>query len=341
MFGFIRRMIINNSLEKKSNALKARYNNFENELYAVVDAVVKETTRDNTVKLNAMIENLNSKLKDEQDFLQDISQPMKEYIKLSFEVNLFYEQRKLVYTRMNEISNRILFLNSDIDNIKLEIEELKESVAKLMVEADIQSFMELLELNNIEIDKDVNLVSIIQEHIDKSILYDEKTALSKLKSLIRERLKIEKDIRFFEWAIEQKNKKIKSNEYEIRRCIKISKNINEYKINLNNKIDEIEAIKLKLAKSIHDRINRFSPQLISVYSQLQSIYDIEESNRSDDDWTSIKVLLSEKNMLLYNHFEHILPIRWNAIYETLQQYNLKLITKPKELPDKQGIKNES
>jgi hypothetical protein len=48
-------------------------------------------------------------------------------------------------------------------------------------------------------------------------------------------------------------------------------------------------------------------------------------------------LLNKSN----DHFEHIRPIRWNAIYETLQQYKLVLITKPKELPDKQGISNES
>ena len=194
VFGIIRRVILNNLLESKANALKVRYENFENELRAEVGTVVEKITRENTKKLNELAEHLNLKLAEDQEFIQGITQPVKEYIDLSFKVNLIYGKRKHIYTKKNEISSRIQFLELGIDQTKQEIEELKSSRIKLLSTADLKLYRYLMENNGFEFDKDSSFLEQIKQKIDTSSINDEIKALKKMEKNVRERMHIKKDI---------------------------------------------------------------------------------------------------------------------------------------------------
>ena len=350
MFGFIRRAVLNSFLEEKSNALKAEYDNLEEELYHEIEMLTCENTR----KINVLIGNLNSRLENEQKFLQCISIPLKEYIKLSFEVNLIYEQRNLLFTGRTEIISKKQFLKTDIEQTKLEIEELKTSKAKLLSITDIRPYIELLKCNNICFDTNKNIIEEINELINnKNTLPDERKALLRLEDLIREKMFIRKDINFIDWAIGQKNKKIETNITEKRicdeTCIRINGKINA----LNTRINDLENNKFEIAASINDKIHAKNPDLISTMekldkarSKLKKIYDIDEDDRSDDDWEKIRTLMGKKqrrinkiNKLYLEHRE-LIQYKWRAVCDVLNQYNLKFIVRRKGLNNKQGAVNE-
>jgi hypothetical protein len=369
MFGIIRRALLNNLLESKANALKARYANFENELRAEVGTVVEKTTRENTKKLNELVENLNLKLEGDIEFFQGISQPLREFIDLSFKVNLTYEKRKLVNTKKNEISSKIQFLTSDTSQTKKEINELKETRTKLLSTAYLRTYRDLIDCNGITFDNDSNFIEKIKHKINTSVFDDEKQALKKLEDIVRERIYIKKDIVYLEWAIKQKMKHIISNRNEKNMCFDLIKIIKDIIDNINNQINEIEDERLETVDSMKEIIRRQPKKMISalkglktkqesffseinqIKQQLDDIYSTDESSRSDSDWNRIKVLNNEKAVLKEgynskkkkkkikklnnNHYEQV-KRRWAIFYEILRQYDIKYLPKPKESPDIKG-----
>jgi hypothetical protein len=366
MFGFIRRAILNNLLENKANALKARYDNFENEMREEVGTIVEKTTRENTKKIKSLVNDLNLKLEGDQEFFREVENPLKEYIRLSFEVNLVYERLKLFKSKKKEVLSRVNFLKLDSDQTYKEIEELEAIRTKLLSIADIQQYFSLLKYNGIKLEGTNNLeyLSQIKQIInDKNTLEDERFALKKLEKIIRERLFINKDIRFLEWAIKEKNKHIIINKIERKKCFTIVDIIKNIINNILNNINEIEDNRFRIASDIKEIIklkpkrmvkqwnklisdkDAFFTEINELNSQLSNIYSIDESNRTDNDWDRMKSLLRDKtdlkensnvdsinieiNKLRENHREQV-ERRWKIIHELLQKYELKLLTKPKE-----------
>jgi len=346
MLSFIIRPILSNRLKKESNALKAEYDNLKDELYLYGERL----TRENTRNVNDLIGNLNSKLVSDQEFLYDISQPLKEFIRLSFDINIFYKQIKLAYARKNELSGRQQFLNSDIQQTKLEIEELKNSRAKLLSASDMHFYIELLKYNKC-INTNKNIMEEIKELIkNKNTLPDEKRALLRLENLIREKMSIREDIKKVDWLIEQKIKKIEINISEIMKCSEIKNFIYDFIGILHKKIDEVEEKKRNIFELIKKRIYNKSQKLIPSYLilnevklQLNRIYGIDENDRSDDEWDKIKTLMFKKTSLINSInilYQEQIQYRWQVLHETLQQYGLRFSVKRKEIPDRQGANNE-
>jgi hypothetical protein len=356
MFGFIRRLILDSSLESRAEVLKSRYANFQSELETEVQTIVERTQKENEKNLEILINDLNVRLLADQEFLNNVTSPLKKYIKASFDSNLLSQKINFYYTQKEKISNEINFLKQRIAKTNEEIKDLIETRHNLLKSLNINEYIDLLSYNGILFDGTRNLVTQVAEKIDTAS-GTEKRALINIYNILKEKQALRKDIKFIEWVVEQKKnhknelfaaKKVCFDVFnEIKRLIdNIQNDINIFRDSLFECRNDIRKIVFNIPNiqvQIDDckaKKDYFYDRIKSINSDLSEIYNTDEEDRSDSDWDQLKSLLGQKNNLKANinideinaeqrslslKSGEIREHRKNIIDQKLSQYNVKPI----------------
>lgn len=202
ILGTISRCFINNSLTKKSDGLKARCETFEAELKTEVNAVIEETNAKNTANLNELMYKLNAQLQDDREFMNAVTNPLTQYIWLTFSAELLYKKQELLYAQWQRISSQIDFLNDEMQLENEQLEELSASRRQIMSYSDTRAYKDLL-LYSGAVNEDGHIYEQLEEQADDTKNDAEKRAIRRTMGILKDAHSLQKDLSLLDWAIEQ------------------------------------------------------------------------------------------------------------------------------------------
>lgn len=223
------RLLINKSLRKEAEGLRARVDAYQIEYDRHVEECQEELKRVETESQEKIIQfrdSLVEELQGEKSFLESVTQDITSYADVYFHRNCLYQMRDIKRKQIEILKEDNDFLSSQMALIGKEIDYLRDRQTELTSFTDVKDIIRLTSLSGYEISFDEgndakDLLDIVSQAISncKSDQETEKFALVRLKGIIQERSEYLPTIKYIAWVIQQKiqfSKQLSDKRSEVR-----------------------------------------------------------------------------------------------------------------------------
>ena len=249
------RLLINKSLRKEAEGLRARIDAYQIEYDRRVEKCqeeLKQVEAERQDKLIQFKESLKQELQGEKRILDSVAQDITTYADSYLQRNCLFRMRDVKRKQIEILQEDNAFLSGQMVLIGREIEMLRERQNELTSFTNVEDIIRLTSLSGYEISFDESddakdLLDKVSRAISncESNQYIEKFALIRLKGIIQERSEYLPTIKYIAWVIQQKiqfskrlsekRNVVRNSQENIRQEIKqIEENINSLNETLEN-----------------------------------------------------------------------------------------------------------
>lgn len=208
------RLLINKSLRKEAEGLRARVDAYQIEYDRRVEECQEELKRVEEERQEKLLQFRNSlveELQREQSFLESVAQDITSYADAYLHRNCMFQMRDIKRTQIDVLQEDNDFLSDQMALIGREIDYLRESQIELTAFTEVKDIIQLTSLSGYEIgfddgDDAKDLLDKVSQAISncKSGQDTERFALVRLKGIIQERSEYLPTIKYIAWVIQQK-----------------------------------------------------------------------------------------------------------------------------------------
>ena len=208
------RLLINKSLRKEAEGLRARVDAYQIEYDRRVEECQEELKRVEAERQEKILQFRNllvEELQGEQSFLESVAQDITSYANEYFHRNCLYQVHGIKRTQIDILREDNDFLSDQMALIGREIDYLRERQNELTAFTDVKDIIQLTSLSGYEIifderDDAKDLLDKVSQAIAncESGQDTERFALVRLKEIIQERSEYLPTIKYIAWVIQQK-----------------------------------------------------------------------------------------------------------------------------------------
>lgn len=255
------RLLINKSLRKEAEGLRARVDAYQIEYDRRVEECQEELKRveaERQEKLLQFRDSLEEELQGERSFLASVAQDISSYADTYLHRKCLFKMRDIKRKQIEILQDDNDFLSDQMVLIGREIDYLRERQNELTSFTDVRDIIQLTSLSGYEIsfneeDDAKDLLEKVSQAIStcESGQDTERFALVRLKGIIQERSEYLPTIEYIAWVIQQK--------------IQFSKQLTDKRSVVR---DAQEAVRQEL-KQIEDAINSTSEKLEDIAKQIR------------------------------------------------------------------------
>lgn len=208
------RLLLNKSLRKEAEGLRARIDAYQIEYERRVEECKEELKRveeERQEKLLLFRDSLGKELQREQSILESVAQDITSYADEYLHRNCLYQMRDIKRTQIDILQEDNDFLSNQMALISREIDYLRERQNELTAFTDVKDIIQLTSLSGYEIgfddgDDAKDLLDKVSQAISNCEPGQdtERFALVRLKEIIQERSEYLPTIKYIAWVIQQK-----------------------------------------------------------------------------------------------------------------------------------------
>lgn len=208
------RLLINKSLRKEAEDLRARVDAYQIEYDRRVEECQEELKRveeEHQEKILQFRDSLVEELQGERSFLESVAKDITSYADAYLHRDCLYQMRDIKRTQIEILQEDNDFLSEQMALIGREIDYLRERQNELTAFTDVKDIIQLTSLSGYEISFDEgddakDLLDRVSQAISncKSGQDTERFALVRLKGIIQERSEYLPTIKYLAWVIQQK-----------------------------------------------------------------------------------------------------------------------------------------
>lgn len=208
------RLLLNKSLRKEAEGLRARIDAYQIEYERRVEECKEELKRveeERQEKLLLFRDSLGKELQREQSILEFVAQDITSYADEYLHRNCLYQMRDIKRTQIDILQEDNDFLSDQMALISREIDYLRERQNELTAFTDVKDIIQLTSLSGYEIgfddgDDAKDLLDKVSQAISNCEPGQdtERFALVRLKGIIQERSEYLPTIKYIAWVIQQK-----------------------------------------------------------------------------------------------------------------------------------------
>lgn len=211
---YFHRRAMNESLQKESKRLKQdikqakkRYDN------ALVQCNLEINDRNKQYKeqLLGIQQDLNDKLNDDINFLNEITNYIIEYAGYKLSCDLQWKKKVQVNANIKLHNETMAFYKKKIECLNQEISQLEQRKLILEKKMDISDLVQMLKNNGMELSDDETPKSVLDKLRPLSDGREESMAFQKLRSILEEKSEFGDEIQNINWAIRQYKKDNREN----------------------------------------------------------------------------------------------------------------------------------
>ena len=250
------RLLINKSLRKEAEGLRARVDAYQIEYDRRVEECQEELKRVEEERQEKILQFRNSlveELQGEQNFLESVAQDITSYVDEYFHRNCLYQVRDIKRTQIDILREDNDFLSDQVALIGREIDYLRERQNELTSFTDVKDIIRLTSLSGHEIsftegDDAKDLLDKVSQAISdcESGQDTERFALVRLKGIIQERSEYLPTIKYIAWVIQQKiqfSKQLSDKRSGVRDSqAAVRQEVKQIEDNINSTSEKLEAI---------------------------------------------------------------------------------------------------
>ena len=250
------RLLINKSLRKEAEGLRARVDAYQIEYDRRVEECQEELKRVEEERQEKILQFRNSlveELQGEQSFLESVAQDITSYADEYFHRNCLYQVRDIKRTQIDILREDNDFLSDQMALIGREIDHLRERQNELTAFTDVKDIIQLTSLSGYEIifdegDDAKDLLDKVSQAIAncESGQDTERFALVRLKGIIQERSEYLPTIKYIAWVIQQKiqfSKQLSDKRSDVREAQEaIQQEIKQIEDNIGSITETLEKI---------------------------------------------------------------------------------------------------
>lgn len=255
------RLLINKSLRKEAEGLRARIDAYQIEYDRRVEECQEEIKRveaECQEKLLQFRDSLVEELQGEKSFLESVAQDITSYADAYLHRNCLFQMRDIKRKQLEILQEDNDFLSGQMALIGREIDFLRERQNELTSFTDVKDIIRLTSLSGHEIsftegDDAKDLLDKVSQAISdcESGQDTERFALVRLKGIIQERSEYLPTIKYIAWVIQQK--------------IQFSKQLSDKR----NGVRDSQAAVRQEVKQIEDNINSTSEKLEAIAKRIR------------------------------------------------------------------------
>lgn len=250
------RLLINKSLRKEAEGLRARVDAYQIEYDRRVEECQEELKRveaERQEKLLRFRDSLEEELQGERSFLESVAQDITSYANAYLHRNCLFKMRDIKRKQIDILQEDNGFLSNQMILIGKEIDYLRERQNELTSFTDVKDIIRLTSLSGYEINFDEG--DDAKDLLDKVSLAIsdcesgqdiERFALVRLKGIIQERSEYLPTIKYINWVIQQKiqfSKQLSDKRCGVRDTLVIVRQeIKRMEDNINSTSEKLEAI---------------------------------------------------------------------------------------------------
>ena len=208
------RLLINKSLRKTAEDLRARLDDYQIEYDRRLEECIEELKRvegeyqEKCIKFNNSLE---EKLQKERSILESVAQDITSYVKKYLHRNCLFQMRDIKRKQIEILKEDNSFLNSQMTLISREVDYFREIQNELTSFTDVKDIISLISLSGYGINfaENDNAKDLLDK-VSRAIINcgcdqnAEKFALIRLKGIIQERSEYLMAIKYIAWVIQQK-----------------------------------------------------------------------------------------------------------------------------------------
>ena len=250
------RLLINKSLRKEAEGLRARVDAYQIEYDRRVEECQEELKRVETENQERIIQfrdSLVEELQGEKSFLESVAQDITAYADAYLHRNCMYQMRDIKRKQIEILKEDNDFLTSQMALIGKEIDYLRDRQTELTSFTDVKDIIRLTSLSGYEISFDEgndakDLLDKVSQAISncESDQETEKFALVRLKGIIQERSEYLPTIKYIAWVIQQKiqfSKQLSDKRSDVRNAQEaVRQEIVQIEDNIGSLTETLEAI---------------------------------------------------------------------------------------------------
>ena len=254
------RLLINKSLRKEAEGLRARVDAYQIEYDRRVEQCQEELKRvesERQEKLLQFRDSLEEELQGERSFLESVAQDITSYADAYLHRNCLFQMRDIKKKQIEILQEDNDFLSSQMNQIGREIDYLSERQNELTSFTDVRDIIQLTSLSGYEIsfgeeDDAKDLLDKVSRAISncESGQYIERFALVRLKGIIQERSEYLPTIKYIAWVIQQKiqfSKQLSAKRSGLRDAqVAVRQEIKQIDNNINTTSKKLEVIAKKI-----------------------------------------------------------------------------------------------
>ena len=203
------RFFINRNLNKESEKLTNKINEYETELDSIKIEI--EAFRNKKEKeYQEIVGRLNKELQKKINQHEDLKKNLSKYVELCLKEQILWQNKRILELEKTKQRDYSAFLTKLIQQIAKDIELLEQRKIILNLKVDISSILRLASLSGCEIKFPTDNINDILETIQKEISnlnqddWVRKTTLLRLKRVVQEHMESQKMIQYIDWVIQQK-----------------------------------------------------------------------------------------------------------------------------------------
>jgi putative surface protein len=203
------RFFINRNLNKESEKLTNKINEYETELDSIKIEI--EAFRNKKEKeYQEIVGHLNKELQKKINQHEDLKKNLSKYVELCLKEQILWQNKRILELEKTKQRDYSAFLTKLIQQIAKDIELLEQRKIILNLKVDISSILRLASLSGCEIKFPTDNINDILETIQKEISnlnqddWVRKTTLLRLKRVVQEHMESQKMIQYIDWVIQQK-----------------------------------------------------------------------------------------------------------------------------------------
>jgi len=250
------RLLINKSLRKEAEGLRARIDAYQIEYDRRVEECQEEIKRveaERQEKLLQFRDSLVEELQGEKSFLESVAQDITSYADAYLHRNCLFQMRDIKRKQLEILQEDNDFLSGQMAIIGREIDFLRERQNELTSFTDVKDIIRLTSLSGYEIsftegDDAKDLLDKVSQAISdcESGQDTERFALVRLKGIIQERSEYLPTIKYIAWVIQQKiqfSKQLSDKRSGVRDSqAAVRQEVKQIEDNINSTSEKLEAI---------------------------------------------------------------------------------------------------
>ena len=250
------RLLINKSLRKEAEGLRARIDAYQIEYDRRVEECQEEIKRveeERQEKLLQFRDSLVEELQGEKSFLESVAQDITSYADAYLHRNSLFQMRDIKRKQLEILQEDNDFLSGQMALIGREIDFLRERQNELTSFTDVKDIIRLTSLSGYEIsftegDDAKDLLDKVSQAISdcESGQDTERFALVRLKGIIQERSEYLPTIKYIAWVIQQKiqfSKQLSDKRSGVRDSqAAVRQEVKQIEDNINSTSEKLEAI---------------------------------------------------------------------------------------------------
>lgn len=275
------RLLINKSLRKEAEGLRARIDTYQIEYDRRVEECQEEIKRveaERQEKLLQFRDSLVEELQGERSFLESVAQDITSYADAYLYRNCLFQMRDIKRNQLEILQEDNDFLSGQMALIGREIDFLRERQNELISFTDVKDIIRLTSLSGYEISFDEgddakDLLDKVSQAISncESGQDTKRFALVRLKGIIQERSEYLPTIKYIAWVIQQKiqfSKQLSDKRNGVRGSqAAVRQEIKQIEDNINSTSEKLEAIAKRIRFYWAHPITYFSADISYAYKE--------------------------------------------------------------------------